>query len=352
MVMQPSYDNGVIESPTIEISQEGLRSILNQIEAELLNSEAYRRTMAGLQTMVGEGFGTAQILVKAVGREAVRLTFQQFTKRYKVVPVASEGMNHAKHEESNSPQMVRDNPIQADSQANPTAATQVTQSVKTNTPRPLFGKHTGKTKPTKKLTKAQLAAQIAQQEREELLRQVGRELRQAREERSLSVLQLHRQTLVPTHQIEALEAGRLDDLPEDVYIRGFIRRIGHALGLNGVMMADSIPKPDPVKSVVPSWYESVCVPGFQVNSIHLYIGYTALIAGAVGGISWMSSNQSTAKVSAEPKPAPSSHTTVSPKAEGKEATKKPGVKLSKTGVKVKAGADIAPPETLPLGLTH
>ena len=351
MVMQPSYDNGVIESPTIEISQEGLRSILNQIEAELLNSEVYHRTMASLQMMGGEGFGTAQLLVKALGREAVRLTFQQVAKQYKVVPVASESMNKAKSETPDSPQMVRDNSVQMESQPSASDVAEVAKPVAESKPRRLFGRHIGETKPTKKLTKAELAAQTAKQDREDLLRQVGQELRQAREARSLSILQLHRQTLVPLHQIEALEAGRIDDLPEDVYIRGFIRRIGHALGLNGISMADSLPEPDPVKSVVPSWSNSVSVPGLQVNNIHLYLGYTALIAGAVGGLSWMSSNPSTPRVSAEPKPVPSSQSSVSPKADHKEATNKPGIKSSKTktGVKAKAGADIAPPESLPLG---
>lgn len=354
MVMQPSYDNGVIESPTIEVSQEGLRSILNQIEAELFNSEVYRRTMAGLQTMVGEGFGPAQLLVKAVGREAIRLTFQQVAKQYKVVPVASEGMNQANYETPDFPQMVQDSSVQAESQPTATVVAEVSKPVNTSQPRRLFSRRTSETKPTQKLTKAQLAAQTAKQEREDLLRKVGQELRQAREARSLSVLQLHRQTLVPLHQIEALEAGRIDELPEDVYIRGFIRRIGHALGLNGISMADSLPEPDPVKSVVPSWYHSVSVPGLQVNNIHLYLGYTALIAGAVGGLSWMSSNASTPRVSAEPKPVPSSKTAVSPKAEKKEATKKPGIKSSptKTGVKAKAGADIAPPESLPVKPTR
>ena len=354
MVMQPSYDSGVIESPTIEISQEGLRSILNQIEAELFNSEVYRRTMAGLQTMVGEGFGPAQLLVKAVGREAVRLTFQQVAKQYKVVPVAAEGMNPANYEAPNSLQMVLDNSVQAESQPTAPAVAEIPQPVNTSQSRRLFGRRTSDTKPTKKPTKAELAAQTVKQEREDLLRKVGQELRQAREARSLSVLQLHRQTLVPLHQIESLEAGRIDELPEDVYIRGFIRRMGHALGLNGILMADSLPEPDPVKSVVPSWHHSVSVPGLQVNNIHLYLGYTALIAGAVGGLSWMSTSSSTPRVSAEPKPMPSSQSSVSLKAEKKEATKKPGIKSSpsKTGPKAKAGADIAPPESLPVKPTR
>src|ERR671933_2656192 len=109
MVMQPTYGNGVIDNQTIEISQEGLRLILNQIEAELINSEVYRRTMAGLQTMLGEASSTAQILVKAVGREAVRLTFQQVIKQYNVVPVPVDGTHQAGHEESDSSQRLDEN---------------------------------------------------------------------------------------------------------------------------------------------------------------------------------------------------------------------------------------------------
>jgi cytoskeletal protein RodZ len=160
------------------------------------------------------------------------------------------------------------------------------------------------------------------------------------------VTQLHRQTLVPLHHIEALETGCLENLPEDVYVRGFITRLAHALGLNGMAIASSIPQPDPVKSVVPSWYHSTAtsVSGFQLSSVHLYLGYTALIAGAVGGLSWMSS-QSTPGVSVKPQPGNSPQSSASPKAERKQETSKPGLKASKTGLKV--GADIAPPEALP-----
>jgi ribosome-binding protein aMBF1 (putative translation factor) len=351
MVFQPAYDRGVSGDPTIEVSQEGLRSILNQIESELLDSEVYRRTMAGLQTMLGEASGTAHILVKAVGREAVRLTFQEFARQYKVVPVAAEGMNQAHKEEVSSSQKVEGNPIQTDLQPNTTSMEDVATSLETSkseTSKSLsrLNRLIGDTKPSKKLTKAEVESQKVAQEREELLRQVGQELRQAREARSLSVIQLHNQTLVPHHHIEALEAGRLEELPEDVYVRGFIRRLAQALGLNGIAIASSIPQPDPVKSVVPSWYHSTAtaVSGFQLSSVHLYLGYTALIAGAVGGLSLMSS-QSTPGVSVKSEPSKFPQTSASPKTDRAEHTNKPGVKSTKIGIK--AGTDIAPPEALP-----
>lgn len=347
MVFQPAYTNGVSDT-TIEMSQDGLRSILNQIESELIDSEVYRRTMAGLQTMLGEATNTAQLLVKAVGREAVRLTFQEFTRQYKVVPVSEEKINTAKPREFYSPQNLEEPSAQVESPLSNSfvEVEEVIEQEETNSSK-LVDRLIGDTKPPKKLTKTELEAQKMLQQRDQLLRQVGQELRQAREARSLSTSQLHRQTLVPLHHIEALEAGRLEHLPEDVYIRGFIRRLGQALGLNGIAIASSLPEPDPVKSVVPSWYQSTAttVGGFQLSSVHLYLGYTALIAGAVGGLSWMSTNKSTPGVSIKSEPNKSSQTSTSPKAK-LEQTSKPGVKSSAIGMQ--AGADIAPPEALPL----
>ena len=347
MVMQATYGNGVIENPTIEISQEGLRSILAQIEAELVDSEVYRRSMAGLQTMLGEASSTAQILVKAVGREAVRLTFQQLVRQYNIVPASSERTKEVTQEQSNFSQGMDDNSVHVESYSGNASEEEFAKFDGKTAPLKVTNTQTGNTKPNQKLKKAELAAQKAAKEREEILLQIGQELLRARESRSLSVFQLHTQTLVPMHHIEALETGRLHELPEDVYIRGFIRRIGNALGLNGIGIAASLPEPDPVKSVVPSWYNnSTALPGFQLNSVHLYLGYTALIAGAIGGLGLMS-KQAAPKASVEfkPDPAPSSHTSKSPKAERAEAKSKPGLQSSKHGIK--AGADIAPPEALP-----
>lgn len=338
MVMQPTYGNGVIDNQAIEISHEGLRSILNQIEAELINSEVYRRTMAGLQTMLGEGSSTAQILVKAVGREAVRLTFQQFAKQYKIVPVSPEGSHQAGQEESDFSEKVDKNLV--DDELQTTSNLQMATHLFRLSSRPI-----SETKPPKKSNKAEQTAQKEAREREEMLRQVGQELLQARQERSLTIEQLHNQTLVPPRQIVALESGHVEQLPEDVYVRGFIRRMAHALGLNGEALVASIPQPDLSKAVVPSWYNSITVPEFQLHPIHLYLGYTALIAGAVGGLSLMSKQASSPGVSVIPEPTGSAKSSTSPKTEHTEKISKPGLQSSKTGIK--AGSDIAPPEAIP-----
>lgn len=343
MVFQAVIGKNVTEFPTIEVTHEGLRSLLNQIETELLDSEVYRRTMAGLQTMLGEGTNAAQILVKAVGREAVRLTFQEFARQYKIVPIPSEKTNQVSHQELDSHQTLEENPAPTDWQPDATSVEDFNTLVDPTKPHSLVNRLIGETKPNKKHTKTELAAQTSVQTRAEILVQIGKQLRHTRQARSLSLLQLHNQTLVPIHLIEAVEAGDLDKLPEDVYIRGFILRMGHALGLNGVEMANSLPKSDPVKSVVPSWHNNLTVPGVQLKSVHLYVGYTALIAGAVGGLSWMS-NQSTQNVSVELPPIPTPNIAVSPKFEPQETISKPGIQSSQAGIQ--ASANIAPPETV------
>ncbi|MEC4867952.1 MAG: helix-turn-helix domain-containing protein, partial [Jaaginema sp. PMC 1078.18] len=125
--------------------------------------------------------------------------------------------------------------------------------------------------------------------RAEQCRQIGSAIANARMTQNLSLEQVHVRTLIPVCHLRALEAGNLDELPEDVYLRGFIRQIGNVLGLNGVKLAASLSEAH--SSVVPSWYrapKSSLRIGMQVSPVHLYLGYTALVAGTVGGLSLMS----------------------------------------------------------------
>jgi cytoskeleton protein RodZ len=130
------------------------------------------------------------------------------------------------------------------------------------------------------------AATQREQERQERCRQIGQLLRQSRQGKSLSVQGLYSKTYVPVHQIQAIEEGRLKDLPEDVYLRSFIRQLGNALGLNGVELAASLPVSD--APIVPSWYHSNFSIDLSIPSAYLYFGYAAVLAGSLGGLSWVS----------------------------------------------------------------
>ncbi|MBN1147738.1 MAG: helix-turn-helix domain-containing protein [Anaerolineales bacterium] len=61
---------------------------------------------------------------------------------------------------------------------------------------------------------------------------IGQQLRQAREERSLTIEQVAQATRIRIHYLEAMEAGRFDSLPSVAQARGFIRSYAGFLGLD------------------------------------------------------------------------------------------------------------------------
>ena len=58
---------------------------------------------------------------------------------------------------------------------------------------------------------------------------VGQHLRQLREERRMSVAEVSRATRVPVSSVERIEADRFDELPGEVFVRGFLRAYARAL---------------------------------------------------------------------------------------------------------------------------
>src|SRR5258706_5510394 len=60
---------------------------------------------------------------------------------------------------------------------------------------------------------------------------VGQFLRQLREERGMSVEDVRRVTGVPTHSVERIETDRFDELPGEVFVRGFLKSYARSLGV-------------------------------------------------------------------------------------------------------------------------
>ncbi|MBD2099929.1 RodZ domain-containing protein [Leptolyngbya sp. FACHB-261] len=80
-----------------------------------------------------------------------------------------------------------------------------------------------------------------QQQQAEILAELGSLLRQQREHQGLSVEDISGKTLINPRHLRSIEDGRLDLLPEAVYIRGFIRRFADAVALNGNEIASTFP---------------------------------------------------------------------------------------------------------------
>jgi cytoskeletal protein RodZ len=118
----------------------------------------------------------------------------------------------------------------------------------------------------------------------EQLTQIGDYLRQVREESLLSLEEVSVRTLIQPRLLRAIEAGKLQQLPEPVYIQGFIKRYAEALGLDGIRFADAFPVEEPIRKAAPSWKDS---PAAQLRPLHLYVAYIGLIVASVSLLSYV-----------------------------------------------------------------
>ena len=381
MALKPEAYFGVTDHATIQIPQENFRSVLSQIEAELLCSDTYSQALASLQTMLGSAASAAEILIRAVSREAVKLAFDLFPQENKIelqlageswatvspaigtekefreleppVPVPVFYWRSAIVEAPDKTESETENSAQEGNNSEDSKeAPQDENKIESAAPETVTvpGKSFpgfGFPKKPKKLSKEEEAAKAVQQ-REECLRELGRELRKGRQIRSLSLQQLHSQTLVPLHHIEAIENGEIEKLPQDIYVRGFIRRLGDALGLDGSAMANALPKPaeNPIPSMYLSVSNSQSAEGFQMRPVHLYIGYTALMAGAVGGLGWLSQQPLMPGAQAVPQTPVTPPASVAPAQKIQEKAPQPGLKQSSSHGRIIVGADMAPPEVI------
>jgi cytoskeletal protein RodZ len=61
---------------------------------------------------------------------------------------------------------------------------------------------------------------------------VGQHLRQRREAKGMSIEEVARATRVPMSSVERLESDQFDELPGEVFVRGFMKSYARAVGLD------------------------------------------------------------------------------------------------------------------------
>ena len=295
MVQELAYCSNVSEIMA-EAAGTELRSLMRQVEVELHHSPTYGRVLSSLNTLPTEMGQQLQRMMNAIGREAIRLAFRQGAG-------ASSDPSSKTNSEVSSPASAPPPPPPPSPFPIAVQPVQAVEAKPRSTPRSPApssigtASHSRQSQP-RRLSKKELAAQAALQTWETQLRQLGAEVRRVRQSKAQSPYQLHLKTQVPLHQIEALETGQVDRLPEDIYIRGFLRRLGDALDLDGTALAASLPPVDPVQAILPTWYHPSASTGGQLRPIHLYVGYAALLAG---GFTWLT-HQSVVKEPANPAP--------------------------------------------------
>jgi cytoskeletal protein RodZ len=121
-------------------------------------------------------------------------------------------------------------------------------------------------------------------EQAEMLAEIGAYLRYLRQERAWSLNDVASKTMIPLRTLRAIEEGHLDQLPEPVYIQGFIRRYADAIGVDGAEVANAFPIESGLRYSKPNWRGRVET---QIRPLHLYIFYTVLVLGAVSGLSFL-----------------------------------------------------------------
>ncbi|MEM9246395.1 MAG: helix-turn-helix domain-containing protein, partial [Cyanobacteria bacterium P01_F01_bin.153] len=126
------------------------------------------------------------------------------------------------------------------------------------------------------------------------LQTLGQYFRTERRRRGISLGTLSSRTYIPLHHLVSLESGSPQQLPQAIYVKGFIQRIAQDLGLNvDAVMADLPPLP--AAAVVPNWLQNQSTPtsAIALRSWHLYLGYSAVLAGS---LAWVAQDLQTSQM--------------------------------------------------------
>lgn len=124
------------------------------------------------------------------------------------------------------------------------------------------------------------------------LTEIGTRLREARQAQGTSLEEISGKTMIPTRLLSAIEEGRVDSLPEAIYTRGFIRRFGDSVGLNGTNLADVYSgnlSQDQLETETKSKKRQRRIGGLRggLRPVHLYVLYIVLIMSAGVGLSYL-----------------------------------------------------------------
>ncbi|MEH1815480.1 MAG: helix-turn-helix domain-containing protein [Nostoc sp.] len=125
----------------------------------------------------------------------------------------------------------------------------------------------------------------------EQLKEITTRLRQVRQEKSIRIEEIASQTMLRVGILQALEEDRFEELPEPIFLQGFIRRYGDALGLDGNALSYSL-----VTNVVCQDSKNAHHSDNKQNTyIPLVLTYILLLVGASAGLLHILTPQLTAE---------------------------------------------------------
>jgi transcriptional regulator with XRE-family HTH domain len=82
-----------------------------------------------------------------------------------------------------------------------------------------------------------------------LTQSIGSFLKSHREQRRMSLEEVARVTRIPTPSLESIEADRFDELPGEVFVRGFLKSYAHYTSSRRLAFVTPLPIASPVQAV-------------------------------------------------------------------------------------------------------
>lgn len=118
----------------------------------------------------------------------------------------------------------------------------------------------------------------------EILEDIGKQLSNERQRQRLTLDLISVETRIAVGLLEAIEKAKLEDLPEAIYTRSFIKKFADFLGLDGKSLSESFPLDSSSKSQNSSRFRFF-LPVLQFRPIHLYFLYIIIVVISVQSIS-------------------------------------------------------------------
>ncbi|MBW4592051.1 MAG: DUF4115 domain-containing protein [Brasilonema angustatum HA4187-MV1] len=138
---------------------------------------------------------------------------------------------------------------------------------------------------------------LLNKDQEEQLAEIVAHLRKVREERSVRLEELAAYTRIRPAILQAMEEGRFEELPESIYVQGFIRHYGDAIGLDGAALAQSVA--NICLTPEESNHDNQVVDEKPTIYIPLFVPYVLLLAVASLGLFYLLNPQRSVQSSSQ-----------------------------------------------------
>ncbi|MGK7942427.1 MAG: helix-turn-helix domain-containing protein [Crocosphaera sp.] len=135
-----------------------------------------------------------------------------------------------------------------------------------------------------KLPRRQKQSFDPKQLQREILEDIGQQLYYARQKQGLTLELISQETRIAVGLLEAIEKGKLEELPEAIYTRSFIKKFADFLGLDGKHLSESFPIDMTSKSNNTARFR-FWLPVLQFRPLHLYFLYIVIVILSVQSIS-------------------------------------------------------------------